>query len=52
MMTKKPGRKKIICSLGIKRPYCFWLYPAEFQQLKIEFNKLKKQRSKYYEKET
>lgn len=42
------GRKKINCSLGEKRPHTFWLYPVEFERLRIEFNKLKSQRKKYY----
>jgi hypothetical protein len=47
----KPGRKKINCSLGNKRVYSFWLYPIEYEKLRIEFQKLKRQRSKYYIKE-
>ena len=47
----KPGRKKITCILGEKKVYSFWCYPNEYQKLKIEFEKLKKQRKKYYLKE-
>lgn len=42
------GRKKIKCSLGEKKPYSFWLYPVEYERLKIEFQKLKRERYKYY----
>lgn len=44
------GRKKIVCELGEKRVYSFWLYPSEFQKLKIEYNKIKAQRKKYQTK--
>lgn len=45
------GRKKIKCLLGTKRTYSFICYPSEYQKLKIEFQKLKSQRNKYYIKE-
>ena len=45
------GRKKIICSLGKKRNYTFCCYPIEYQKLYIEYQKLKKERPKYYIKE-
>ena len=47
----KCGRKKIFCTLGEKRSYSFSLYPIEFQRMKIEFEKIKKDRPKYYVKE-
>lgn len=48
-MKKKKlvGRKKIICSLGDKVFWCCWAYPSEVQKLKIEYAKLKRERSKY-----
>ena len=47
----KRGRKKINCLLGKQIIWTCRAYPFEIQQLKIEFNKLKKQRSQYYVKE-
>ena len=47
----KRGRKKINCSLGTKKHRCFVCYDFEWQQLKIFFEKLKKERKKYYIKE-
>lgn len=48
MSKGKVGRKKINCSLGEKQIYSFKLYPLEFQQMQIFYNKLKKLRPKYY----
>lgn len=45
---KKVGRKKIICSLGDKQRHTINCYDWEWQQIKIYFNKLKKDRPKYY----
>lgn len=47
----KRGRKKINCLLGKQIIWTCRAYPFEVQQLKIEFNKLKQQRKKYYIKE-
>lgn len=47
----KRGRKKINCLLGEQIIWTCRAYPYEVQQLKIELNKLKKQRPKYYIKE-
>lgn len=47
----KRGRKKITCILGEKRNYSFNCYPIEYQKLRIEFEKLKRKRYKYYVKE-
>lgn len=41
------GRKIIKSDLGEKRVYSFWLYPYEYQKLKIEYAKLKKLRPLY-----
>ena len=41
------GRKRIKSELGEKRVYSFWLYPSEYQKLKIEYLKLKRQRKQY-----
>ena len=41
------GRKIIKSELGEKRVYSFWLYPSEYQKLKIEYAKLKKLRKQY-----
>lgn len=41
------GRKRISSELGEKRVYSFWLYPSEFQQMKIMFNKIKARRKMY-----
>ena len=51
MDGKKRGRKKLLCSLGKRKRYTFFLYPIEFQKMKIEFQKLKRQREKYTKKE-
>lgn len=47
----KRGRKKIVCALGKKKMCTFCAYPIEIQKLKIEYEKLKRQRPKYYIKE-
>ena len=44
------GRKKIVCSLGKKKVCSFWLYPIEEERMKIEFNKIKRERVKYQTK--
>ena len=41
------GRKKLVSSLGIKSVYSFWLYPIEYQKMKIEYEKLKRKRRQY-----
>lgn len=48
-MTTKKGRKKIICSLGEKTRHTINCYDYEWQQLKIYYEKLKRERPKYYE---
>lgn len=45
---KKRGRKKITCSLGKKRRRCVVCYDYEWQLLQIYFEKLKKDRPKFY----
>ena len=42
------GRKKIYCALGERKNYSFNCYPLEYQKLKIEHEKLKRERCKYY----
>jgi len=51
MMEKsnKRGRKKIVCSLGEKSRHTINCYDWEWQQLKIAYAKIKKERPKYYE---
>ena len=44
------GRKKIVCSLGKKILCSFWAYPIEAQKLRIEYEKLKRERVKYQTK--
>ena len=41
------GRKRIKSELGKRRMYSFFLYPSEYQKMRIEFNKLKKLRKQY-----
>lgn len=45
---KKPGRKRIYSTLGDKKRHTFNLYDLEFERLKIEYNKIKKDRPNYY----
>ena len=49
-MSKKGncGRKRIFSSLGEKKNRTFNCYDIEFQKLRIEFEKLKRERPKYY----
>lgn len=44
----KRGRKPLKSLLGEKRKHSIVCFDLEWQQLKIEFEKLKKQRVKYY----
>lgn len=44
----KRGRKRIKCVLGSKKRHTINCYDLEWQQICIEFQKLKKQRVKYY----
>ena len=45
---RKVGRPKIISRLGEKHRHSLECYDLEWQQIKIYFEKLKSQRSKYY----
>lgn len=44
----KRGRKKIECSLGTKKMHSISCYTLEWQQIKIFYEKLKRERPKYY----
>lgn len=44
----KKGRKKIDCSLGEKTRHTINCYDYEWQRLKIEYEKIKRERPKYY----
>lgn len=48
-MMKKKGRKKIQCLLGEKTRHTINCYDFEWQQIKIFYEKLKRDRHKYYE---
>lgn len=47
----KVGRKKINCNLGEKQRHTINCYDFEWQQIKIFYAKLKRDRYKYYIKE-
>ena len=42
------GRPKINCELGNKKRHCLNCYDLEWQKILIYFEKLKKERVKYY----
>ena len=42
------GRPRIYCSLGQKKMHSLECYDLEWQQIKIFFEKLKRQRPQYY----
>ena len=44
----KRGRKKIECKLGEKEMHSISCYMLEWQQIKIFYEKLKRDRPKYY----
>lgn len=49
MEPSKRGRKKIKCSLGSKKRHTINCYDYEWQRLWIEYEKIKRDRPKYYE---
>ena len=49
MEPSKRGRKKIKCSLGSKKRHTINCYDYEWQLLWIAYEKIKRDRPKYYE---